>query len=356
MSRSLAGTPAAARSGGLIDSRAMPQQAPPLRKVVTPRAIREAAAVIAPHIHRTPLLRCATLDRITGFEVHLKAENLQKTGSFKPRGALNRIAHLTPDEARRGVLAASAGNHAQGLAYAAAARRIPVRIVMPATASKAKIDATRAMGAEVILHGELFDDALARSLEILKETGMTFVHPAIDPHVVAGAGTIGLEICEDLPGIDALVCPVGGGGMLTGIATIVKELAPGARIFGVNPDGAPAMARSFREGAVVRLESAASIADGMTGRAGTAETLEAMRGLVESIVTVSDASILEAILLLLGRAKLLVEGAGAGPLAALLERKIPLPEGSRVALILSGGNIDLDRLSGFILDGLPGGH
>jgi len=333
----------------------MPEKAPPLAGLVTPESIREAAAAIAPHVHRTPLLRCATLDRITGFRVHLKAENWQKTGSFKPRGALNRIARMTEEEAARGVLAASAGNHAQGLAYAAAARRIPVLIVMPADAPGAKIEATRAMGAEVILHGEIFDDALERSLEIREETGMTFVHPATDPNVISGAGTIGLEIGEDLPDLDGVVCPVGGGGLITGIGTMVKHMVPGARIFGVNPDGAPAMARSFSEGKVVRLERARSIADGMAGKAGTAETLQAMRGFVESIVTVSDGAILEAILLLLTRAKLLSEGAGAGPLAALLERKIPLPPGSRVALVVSGGNLDVGDLSRWILDGLPGG-
>lgn len=334
----------------------MPGEAPRLGALVTPEAVLEAAATIAPHVHRTPLLRCAALDRLTGFEVHLKAENWQKTGCFKPRGALNRLARLGAEEAARGVLTASAGNHAQGLAYAAAARRIPVLVVMPATTPAAKIEATRAMGAEVILHGEIFDDALARSIEIREDRVMTFVHPAADPGVVAGAGTVGLEICEDLPGLDGVICPVGGGGLITGVGTIVKHLAPRARVFGVNPDGAPAMARSFREGKVVRLERAASIAEGMAGKAGTEETLEAMRGLVEDIVTVSEASILEAILLLLTRAKILAEGAGAGPLAALLERKIPLPPGSRVALVVSGGNLDLQRLSRWILDGLPGGN
>jgi len=316
-------------------------------------AIRKAAALIAPDIHRTPLLRCLTLSRVAGFDVRLKPECWQKTGSFKPRGALNRIAHLTEEERRRGVLAASAGNHAQGLAYAASARGIPVRVVMPTTAPPAKIEATRAMGAEVILHGNIFDDALARSLEIQSGSGMTFIHPAADPLVVCGAGTIGIEICEDFPGVDAVVVPVGGGGLICGIATAVKAMAPRALVFGVNPEGAPAMTRSFREGRVVRLERASSIADGMAGKAGTAETLAIMRGLIEDIVTVGDAAILEAILLLLTRAKILAEGAGAGPLAALLEKRIPLPPGSKIVLVVSGGNLDLDRLSHWIREGLP---
>src|SRR5207249_5937685 len=166
-----------------------------------------------------------------------------------------------------------------------------------------------------------------------------------DPHVVCGAGTVGLEICQDLSDFDAVVAPIGGGGLISGIATAVRGLVPRARIFGVNPEGAPAMARSFREGKVVRLERASSIAEGMAGKAGTAETLEVMRGLVEDVVAVSDRSILDAILPLLARANILAEGAGAGPLAALLERKIPLPAGSRVVLVVSGGNLDLDRLA-----------
>jgi threonine dehydratase len=323
-----------------------------LGESLTVEAIRRAAAVIAPHVHRTPLLRCATLGRMTGVEVHLKPENWQKTGSFKPRGALNRIATLTPEEARRGVLAASAGNHAQGLAYAAAARGIRMMVVMPARATAAKLEATRSLGAEIVLHGEIYDDALARSLEIARETGMTYVHPNADPDVLAGAGTIGLEIAEDLPEVDAVVVPVGGGGLISGIGTALRAAAPRARIFGVNPEGAPAMARSFREGRPVTLERAASIADGMAGRSGTAETLPLVKRLVEDVVTVSESAILEAILLLLSRAKLLAEGAGAGPLAALLEKKVPLAPGAKVVLVISGGNLDLDRLAGWIRDGI----
>ncbi len=333
----------------------MSEQSPSLAEQLTPGAIREAAAIVAPHVHRTPLLRCRALDRMTGLEVHLKAESWQKTGCFKPRGALNRLARLSPDEAKRGVLAASAGNHAQGLAFAAAARRIPVRVVMPETTPQAKIEATRSMGAEIILHGRIFDDALARALEIRDETGAIFVHPATDPWVVAGAGTVGLEILEDLPSFEALVCPVGGGGLLSGIGTAVRERLPGARLFGVNAAGADAMARSFREGRVVSLEKAFSIAEGIAGRSGLAETLDVMKGLVEDVVTVSDAEILEALLLLMTRAKLLAEGAGAAPLAALLSRRIALPPGSRVVLVISGGNVDLDQLSRWIREGLPAG-
>jgi threonine dehydratase len=315
--------------------------------------ISEAARRIEGRLHRTPLLRCATLDTLTGYEVHLKAENWQKTGSFKPRGALNRLAHLDSADQKRGVLAASAGNHAQGLAFAASSRKVPVLVVMPANTPAVKIEATRSMGAEVILHGEIYDEALEKALEIQEETGLTFVDPVTDPYVVSGAGTVGLEICEDLPEFDGLVCPVGGGGLICGIGTAVRERIPGARIFGVNAAGAAAMARSFREGRVVHLDKAASIAEGIAGKAGIQETLDLMKGMVEDVITVTDAGILEALLLLLTRAKLLTEGAGASPLAALLARKIPLPPGSRIVLVLSGGNLDLDLLARWIREGLP---
>jgi threonine dehydratase len=334
----------------------MTEPARSLVESVTPSTIRAAAATIAPHIHRTPLLRCRSLDQLTGFEVHLKAEIWQKTGSFKPRGALNRIANMTPEEESRGVLAASAGNHAQGLAYAAAAKKIPVKVVMPANAPVAKIDATRQMGAEVILHGEIFDDALERALEIQNEAGMTFVHPVIDPHVVSGAGTVGLEICEDLPEFDAIVCPVGGGGLLTGISVITREMNPSAKLFGVCPESAPAVALSYRKGSVVRTETASSIADGMAGKAGIQETLEAMSQLIDDMTTVSEKGILDAMVLLLTRAKLLTEGAGAAPLAALMEKKIPLPAGARIVLVLSGGNLDLNRLADWVRNGVSGSH
>jgi threonine dehydratase len=325
---------------------------PALADYLTPDRIREAARVIAPHVHRTPLLKCRTLSTLTGFDIRLKAENWQKTGSFKPRGALNRIAQLSAGERRRGVLAASAGNHAQGLAYAAAALGIPVKVVMPENTPPAKLEATRGMGAEIVLHGQIFDDALAKSLEIVAESGMAFVHPATDPFVVAGAGTIGMEILEDAPDIDAVVVPVGGGGLISGIATFVRSQRPSVRVFGVVPEQAAAMSRSFREGKAVRLDKAGSIAEGMASRAGTGETIDFMAGLVEDIVEVSERAILDGIVLLLTRAKILAEGAGAGPLAALLERRIPLPPGSRVVLVVSGGNQDLDRLSRWILDGV----
>ncbi len=320
---------------------------------VSLESIREAAGCIAGLVHRTPLLPSRSLGRMCGHEVWLKAESLQNTGCFKPRGALNKIAHMTPDDRAKGVLAASAGNHAQGLAYAAVRLGIPVKVVMPAGAQPAKIAATREMGAEVILHGEVFDDSLARSLEIQKETGMSFVHPCIDPHVVSGAGTVGLEILEDLPGVDAIVVPIGGGGLISGIAVAVKSQRPGVKIYGVEPAAAPAMKRSLQAGKLVVLDSAVSIADGMAGRAVFEETLETVQEYVEDVLLVSEEAMLRAMSMLLTRCKLLSEAAGAAPVAALLEGLVPLPSGSRVVALISGGNQDLDRLAGWLSEGLP---
>ena len=320
---------------------------------VTLDSIREAAGSIAGQVHRTPLLASRTLGRMCGHRLWLKAENLQKTGCFKPRGALNKIAHMTPEERARGVLAASAGNHAQGLAYAAVRQGIPVKVVMPSNAQPSKLAATREMGAEVILHGEIFDDALARSLEVQKETGMSYVHPCIDPHVVSGAGTVGLEILEDLPDVDAIVVPIGGGGLISGIAVAVKSQRPDVKIFGVEPVTSPAMKNSLVAGKLVVLESAVSIADGMAGLAVFEETLETAREYLEDVLLVGEESMLNAMSLLLTRCKLLSEAAGAAPLAALLEGLLPLPAGSRVVALISGGNQDLDLLAGWLSEGLP---
>jgi len=321
---------------------------------LTVAEIEAAASAIAGRVHHTPLVRSATFSAQSGYEVFLKCENLQKTGCFKPRGALHRIAELSPEEARRGVLCASAGNHAQGVAYAAAARGIPVTVVMPANAPQAKIDATRALGASIVLEGEIFDDALAAALELQQRSGATFVHPCTDRAVMAGAGTVGLEIVHDLPDVHAVVVPVGGGALLSGIATAVRARRPEAVLFGVEPAGAPAMERSLAAGHLVTLASARSIADGMAGRAVFQVTLDHVQRLCAGVLLVSDAEILAAIRLLLSRAKLLTEGAGAAPLAAILRGLPGIPSGSTVVAVLSGGNQDLDLLAGWIRDGLPG--
>ena len=317
----------------------------PLATLVT---VQEAAARIKGRVRRTPLIHSGSASRRTGFEVFLKAENLQKTGSFKPRGALNKILQLTPGERARGVLAASAGNHAQGLAWAARAEGIPVRVVMPEKAQPAKIAATRGYGAVIDLHGSVFHDALARSLEIQRETGMTYVHPCTDPMVAAGAGTIGLEILEDLPEVQAVIVPIGGGALLSGIAAAIRGMRPDVRVFGVEASNSPAMKRSLDAGGLVTLDSWNTIADGMAGPSTFQETLDMCREWVEDVLLVSEEGMLEAISFLLTRDKLLSEGAGAAPLAALLEDQLKLPRGSRVVALISGGNQDLGLLAGWL--------
>ncbi len=319
---------------------------------LSPASVREAAGRIAGKVHRTPLLASATFSSISGHSVRIKAENFQKTGSFKPRGALNRVAISTPEERARGFLAASAGNHSQGLAWAASALNAPVTVVMPAGAQPAKVEATRALGARVVLHGAIFDDALVEALRIRDETGATFVHPCIDPAVASGAGTIGLEILEDCPGVDAIVVPIGGGGLISGIATAVKAIAPRVKIYGVEPQTAPAMKRSLDEGRLVTLDSADSIADGMAGRAVFAETLAVCERLVEDVILVPEAVMLDAIVLLLTRCKILAEAAGAAPVGALVEGLVPLPSGSTVVTVVSGGNQDTRLLARWIAEGI----
>ncbi len=320
--------------------------------LITLEEIRKAATLVSPQLHRTPLWHSRTFSERAGAQVYLKCENLQKTGSFKPRGALYRIANLSPRERARGVMAASAGNHAQGLAFAARSRDIPVTVVMPETAPQAKLDATREMGARVIQKGTLFDDALAEALLLQRTTGMTFVHPCTDPDVVAGAGTLGLEIVEDLPQVDAVVVPVGGGALLAGIAAAVRGVRPQAQVWGVEPRTAPAMERSLAAGELVTLESADSIADGMAGLAVFQYTLDHARALCAGVRLVSEEAMLHAIRLLLERAKLLTEAAGAAPLAAILDGLPGIGPDSRVVAVLSGGNQDLNLLAGWLRDGV----
>ncbi len=320
--------------------------------LITLEEIRKAARQVSPQLHRTPLWHSRTFSERAGAQVYLKCENLQKTGSFKPRGALYRIANLSHRERARGVMAASAGNHAQGLAFAARSRDIPVTVVMPETAPQAKLDATREMGARVIQKGTLFDDALAEALLLQRTTGMTFVHPCTDPDVVAGAGTLGLEIVEDLPQVDAVVVPVGGGALLAGIAAAVRGVRPQVQVWGVEPRTAPAMERSLAAGELVTLESADSIADGMAGLAVFQYTLDHARALCAGVRLVSEEAMLRAIRLLLERAKLLTEAAGAAPLAAILDGLPGIGPDSRVVAVLSGGNQDLNLLAGWLRDGV----
>ena len=307
--------------------------------------IRAAAVRIAPHLHHTPLLGSHSLSELTGYKLSFKCENLQKTGSFKPRGAVNRIATLDPEAADRGIITISAGNHAQGVAYAAARLGIKAVVVMPETAVASKVEATRSYGAECILHGDVHS-AFEKLQEVQQDRGLTLVHPFDDPMLIAGQGTVGLELLEkDGAPFDAVVVGVGGGGLIAGVATALSSLAPETRVFGVEPEGAATMTLALAAGSVVRLDDLNTIADGLAPPFVGELNLAIVEHLVESVVRVTDVEIRYAMALLLERMKLLVEPAGAAALAALMNGKIPVEPGTRVAVILSGGNVDVQRLA-----------
>ena len=307
--------------------------------------IRAAAVRIAPHLHHTPLLGSHSLSELTGYKLSFKCENLQKTGSFKPRGAVNRIATLDPEAADRGIITISAGNHAQGVAYAAARLGIKAVVVMPEPAVASKVEATRSYGAECILHGDVHS-AFEKLQEVQQDRGLTLVHPFDDPMLIAGQGTVGLELLEkDGAPFDAVVVGVGGGGLIAGVATALSSLAPETRVFGVEPEGAATMTLALAAGSVVRLDDLNTIADGLAPPFVGELNLAIVEHLVESVVRVTDVEIRYAMALLLERMKLLVEPAGAAALAALMNGKIPVERGTRVAVILSGGNVDVQRLA-----------
>jgi threonine dehydratase len=322
--------------------------------VSTPRFDRnrfeEARARIAGSIHRTPLVRSRTLSERVGAPVYLKCENLQKTGAFKVRGALHRLLRLDPDERGRGVVTISAGNHAQAVAWAAAAAGTHAVVVMPEHASPAKVAASRAYGAEVVLHGDA-RAAFGRAFEIAEERAMRFVHPFDDEEVVAGHGSCALEILEDLPDVGSVVVPVGGGGLISGIAAAVAAVRPAADVWGVEPAGADAMRRSLEAGEAVHLEAVDTIADGLAAPMAGVLNHALVSAHARGVVVVSDQEILEAMALLLERTKLLAEPAGAAGLAALLGGRIPIEREAPVAVVVSGGNVDLGRLGAFLRNG-----
>ena len=305
--------------------------------------VEAAAERIRAHIHRTPLTYSRTLSELTERRVFLKCENLQKTGSFKARGALNCVASLSDDERKSGVITVSAGNHAQGIAYAARVFNATAVIVMPASAAPGKVAATRDYGAECILHGDAHA-AFEKMHELKERRGLTLIHPFDDPMLIAGHGTMGLEIHDDLPHFDAVVCGIGGGSLISGIATASRALTPETRIYGVEPEGAATMSAALEAGKPVRLEHLNTIADGLAPPSVGALNLEITKRHVDTVVTVSDDEIRAAMSLLLERTKLLVEPAGAAALAALVADRLPIERGETVVVVLSGGNVDLDGL------------
>ena len=283
-------------------------------------------------------------------QIYLKTEDLQNTGSFKVRGAYIKIASLSAQEREAGVIASSAGNHAQGVALAARSFGVPATIVMPAGAPLSKVMATRELGANVVLHGKVYDDAYEHARQLQKETGATFIHPFDDPMVIAGQGTIGLEIMDDLPDVNTIVVPIGGGGLASGVAAAVKMLHPNVRIVGVQASGAAGMKASLDAGHVVALDSAKTIADGIAVKQPGSLTFDICRQYVDEVVTVDDDEIAQAILFLMERGKMVAEGAGAAPVAVIMNRKFDVS--GKVAAVISGGNIDVTMISRIIEKGL----
>lgn len=311
------------------------------------REVFEAAyARVAPHVHHTPLLASSTLGALSGFEVRLKAEVFQRTGSYKIRGPLNKFPQLTEEERRRGVVCSSAGNHAQGVALAARIMGIQAVVVMAENATPSKVAATRGYGAEVVLSGTIWDEADRRARELVLERGLTYVHPFDDLQLIGGQGTLGLEIIRDWPEVDVIVVPIGGGGLISGVAMAVKSVKPAVRIVGVESSGAPGMRDSVAAGRVVTLDRVDCVIDGLRVKRVGETTFEVVRRYVDDIVTLPDEQIFEAMLWVMSRAKLVVEGAAAAPVAALLHHLVKAPPGARVACVLSGGNVNLDQLRG----------
>lgn len=311
--------------------------------MITLREIEDAARAVAAKVHRTPLFSSRALGELSGTRMFVKAECLQKTGSFKVRGVFNKLRKLDAEARARGVIGISAGNHAQALAYGARMEAIACTVVMPAAASRAKVAASQGYGAEIVLHGDVHA-AFARMDELQRAHGYTLVHPYDDDAVIAGQGTVGLEIMEDLADVDAVIVPVGGGGLIAGVATAVKALRPGTKVYGVEPEGAPALRRALDAGGVVRLERVNTIADGLAAPATSERVLDHVHAYVDEVVIVSDAEIAQALALVLERMKLLVEPAGAAGFAAVLSHRLGLGAGATVAVVASGGNIDLQRL------------
>ena len=317
--------------------------------------IELAAQRLRPVLHHTELDMSSTFSEMTGGQIYLKCENRQKTGSFKIRGASNKIAAIAERGEVKSVVASSAGNHAQGVALAAKNFGIPATIVMPASAPIAKVQATQGYGAKVVLSGDCYDDAYAKACEICREEGATFLHPYNDLEVIAGQGTLGLEILSDLPTADVVIVPAGGGGLLAGVAACIKQINPRIRVIGVQAEGADAIARSFREKRYISTDEVSTIADGIAVKSPGDITVELINRYADDVVTVSDIEISEAILMLMERCKQIVEPSGATPVAAVLKGKVDV-RGKKVVCLLSGGNIDVSFIQCIIEQGLVSRH
>lgn len=305
--------------------------------------VLQARTLIRDKINRTPMVSSTTLGERLGIKLFFKAESFQKTGSFKLRGALNKMYRLSDEEKRQGVITMSAGNHGAGVAYAAAQLGIEATIVMPEKATLSKVEAIRGYGGKAVLHGT-GKDLMPKVSELQEKHHLTFIHPFDDPHVIAGQGTVGLEILEDVPAPDVVICGVGGGGSISGIATAVKAGSPRTKIYGVEPTGAAAVSLSLQQGSPVHLEKTSTIADGLAAPFAGELTLAHIKAYVEGLVLVSDDEIVEALRLIMERCKLVIEPSAAAGFAALLTGKIAVTPGATVVCFLSGGNVDRSRL------------
>lgn len=312
------------------------------------QAKRRVSAII----NKTTFAFAPALSEEVGAQVFLKKENLQLTGAYKIRGAYNKIASISDEERAKGVIAASAGNHAQGVAYSAKEFGIQAIIVMPEATPLLKVTGTKALGAEVILHGDNYDEAYAYALDYAKENNLTFIHPFEDDAVIAGQGTVALEMLDEVNDLDIVVVPIGGGGLISGIASAIKQLDPKIKVIGVTAKGAPAMYNSFKKGSVVNSKSVRTIADGIAVRDVSEKNLKTILECVDEIVQVDDEEIANAILYLLEKQKLIVEGGGAASVAAILHEKFKYKKDAKIGAILSGGNIDVQMLSVIIEKGL----
>ncbi len=316
------------------------------------KAIEKAKDRLKGVAHRTPFAYAPNLSKISGYEVYLKKENLQLTGAFKLRGAFNKIASLVEEGKIGGVVAASAGNHAQGVAFSAEYFKINATIVMPDSTPLTKVQGVKELGAEVILHGANYDEAYSYAIDYSKEHKRDFVHPFTDSAVMAGQGTVALEMLEDVKDLDAIVVPVGGGGLISGIGVAIKSLSPNIKVIGVASLGATAMKESYDTKEAKSTKSVRTIADGIAVRDASPITLEYILKTVDNLELVSEDEIAEAILFLLEKQKLLVEGAGSVGVASLMQGRLNLPKGAKVGVVLSGGNIDVTMLSLIIEKGL----
>ena len=327
-----------------------------MTETVTLADIEAARERIRGGIYESPCVESIPLSQLTGAHIYCKLDYLQRTGSFKERGARNALLLLSPESRKRGVIAASAGNHAQGVAYHGSLLGIPVTVVMPRFAPLIKVTNCRQLGAEVVLHGEDLTEARAKAQAIAAERGLAFIHPFDNAHVIAGQGTMGLEILEQVPDVEAIVVPVGGGGLIGGIGIVVKAKKPSVEIVGVEPENAPSLAAAFSRKGPVAVALSPTLADGLAVAETGAINYAIAKKVVDKLVTVDEASIALAILRLIELEKSVVEGAGAAPLAAFLAGKLDALKGKRVVLVLCGGNIDLtilDRLieTGLVTDG-----